>query len=76
MQTNVFNHGPAKLLFRTPGRPSLGVRAWAAGHLWTRERVVEFARFRRIGSRGPRGPRGGATTWERFSADEFRVSPP
>src|SRR5262249_31642948 len=62
VQTNVFNHAPAKVFLNTGspqfGRPSMG--AWVTYGLGSESRdlpgfVVLFS--------GPRGPRGGAPCW-------------
>lgn len=62
MSTDVFNHGPAKILMNTgfpaPGRPSMG--AWVTYGLGSPSR--DLPGFVVLQS-GPRGPRGGASLW-------------
>jgi hypothetical protein len=62
MQTNVFNHAPAKLFLNTGspqfGRPSMG--AWATYGIGSAAR--DLPGFVVLQS-GPRGPRGGAPLW-------------
>jgi hypothetical protein len=62
MQTNVFNHAPAKLFVNTGspqfGRPSMG--AWATYGVGSEAR--DLPGFVVLQS-GPRGPRGGAPLW-------------
>ncbi len=62
MHTDVFNHGPAKLLFSTGtplfGRPSAG--SWVTYGLGSQSRDLPgFV----VLSSGPRGPRGGSYLW-------------
>lgn len=62
MQTDVFNHGPAKLFmntgFQVPGRPSMG--SWVTYGLGSESR--DLPGFVVLQS-GPRGPRGGNALW-------------
>lgn len=62
LQTNVFNHGPAKLFVNTGsaqfGRPSMG--AWVTYGLGSESR--DLPGFVVLQS-GPRGPRGGSPLW-------------
>ncbi|GBD35386.1 hypothetical protein HRbin36_00498 [bacterium HR36] len=62
VQTEVFNHGPAKLFVNTGtaqfGRPSMG--AWITYGLGSE--ASDLPGFVVLQS-GPRGPRGGATLW-------------
>jgi hypothetical protein len=62
MQTNVFNHGPAKLFMNTgspqPGRPSMG--AWVTYGIGSES--SDLPGFVVLQS-GPRGPRAGASLW-------------
>jgi hypothetical protein len=62
MQTDVFNHGPAKLFVNTgapqPGRPSMG--SWTTYGLGSE--ASDLPGFVVLQS-GPRGPRGGSTLW-------------
>lgn len=62
MQTNVFNHGPAKLFVNTGspqfGRPSIG--AWVTYGIGSESQ--DLPGFVVLQS-GPRGPRGGAPLW-------------
>lgn len=62
MQTNVFNHGPAKIFVNTgspqPGRPSFG--AWTTYGLGSE--ANDLPGFVVLQS-GPRGPRGGSSLW-------------
>jgi hypothetical protein len=62
MQTDVFNHGPAKLFmntgFQVPGRPSMG--AWLTYGLGSESQ--ELPGFVVLQS-GPRGPRAGNALW-------------
>lgn len=62
MQTDVFNHGPAKLFMNTgspqPGRPGMG--AWVTYGLGSE--ASDLPGFVVLQS-GPRGPRAGASLW-------------
>ena len=62
MKTDVFNHGPAKLLANTgfpqPGRPSMG--SWTTYGLGSE--ANDLPGFVVLQS-GPRGPRAGASLW-------------
>jgi len=62
MRTDVFNHGPAKILLNTgapqPGRPSMG--AWLSYGLGSE--ADDLPSFVVLQS-GPRGPRGGSALW-------------
>ncbi len=62
MQTDVFNHGPAKLFMQTgspqPGRPSMG--SWVTYGIGSE--ADDFPGFVVLQS-GPRGPRGGSALW-------------
>lgn len=62
MQTDVFNHGPAKIFLNTgspqPGRPAFG--AWATYGLGSE--ADDLPGFVVLQS-GPRGPRGGSALW-------------
>lgn len=62
MQSDVFNHGPAKIFLNTgspqPGRPSMG--AWATYGLGCE--ASDLPGFVVLQS-GPRGPRGGSALW-------------
>ncbi len=62
LKTDVFNHGPAKLLMNTgfgaPGRPSIG--AWVTYGLGSESR--DLPGFVVLQS-GPRGPRAGNALW-------------
>lgn len=62
MQTDVFNHGPAKILVNTgsaqPGRPSMG--SWITYGLGSE--ADDLPGFVVLQS-GPRGPRGGSALW-------------
>ncbi len=62
MNTDVFNHGPAKLLANTgtpqPGRPGMG--AWLTYGLGSE--ANDLPGFVVLQS-GPRGPRGGSSLW-------------
>ncbi len=62
MNTDVFNHGPAKLLANTgspqPGRPGMG--AWLTYGLGSESN--DLPGFVVLQS-GPRGPRGGSSLW-------------
>jgi hypothetical protein len=62
MQTDVFNHGPAKLFmntgFQVPGRPSLG--SWATYGLGSESRNLPGYV---VLQSGPRGPRAGNALW-------------
>jgi hypothetical protein len=62
MQTDVFNHGPAKIFLNTgspqTGRPSMG--AWLTYGLGSE--ADDLPAFLVLQS-GPRGPRGGAQLW-------------
>ncbi len=62
MQTNVFNHGPAKLFmntgFQAPGRPSMG--SWVTYGLGSENQ--DLPGFVVLQS-GPRGPRAGNALW-------------
>ncbi|GIW82681.1 MAG: sulfatase [Gemmatales bacterium] len=62
MQTNVFNHGPAKVFMNTGspqfGRPSMG--AWLTYGIGSE--ASDLPGFVVLQS-GPRGPRGGAACW-------------
>ncbi len=62
MQTDVFNHGPAKLFINTgspqPGRPSMG--SWVTYGLGSDSN--DLPSFVVLQS-GPRGPRAGASLW-------------
>jgi hypothetical protein len=62
MKTDVFNHGPAKVLLNTGspqfGRPSMG--AWVTYGIGSEsENLPGFV----VLQSGPRGPRGGAAIW-------------
>ncbi|MCA8986971.1 MAG: DUF1501 domain-containing protein [Planctomycetaceae bacterium] len=62
MQTDVFNHGPAKLFVNTgspqPGRPSMG--SWLTYGLGSEaDDLPGFV----VLQAGPRGPRGGSALW-------------
>ena len=62
MQTDVFNHGPAKLFMQTgspqPGRPSMG--SWVTYGIGSEsESLPGFV----VLQSGPRGPRGGSALW-------------
>jgi hypothetical protein len=62
MKTDVFNHGPAKVMLNTGspqfGRPSMG--AWVAYGIGSEsENLPAFV----VLQSGPRGPRGGAAIW-------------
>ncbi|HLU47103.1 MAG TPA: DUF1501 domain-containing protein, partial [Planctomycetota bacterium] len=62
MQTDVFNHGPAKIFMNTgspqPGRPSMG--SWVTYGIGSESRSLPgFV----VLQSGPRGPRAGATLW-------------
>ncbi len=62
MQTDVFNHGPAKLFTNTgapqPGRPSMG--SWVTYGLGSEsDSLPGFV----VLQSGPRGPRAGASLW-------------
>ncbi len=62
MQTDVFNHGPAKLFTNTgapqPGRPSMG--SWATYGLGSEsDSLPGFV----VLQSGPRGPRAGSSLW-------------
>lgn len=62
MQTNVFNHAPAKIFLNTGspqiGRPSMG--AWATYGIGSEsQNLPGFV----VLQSGPRGPRGGAPLW-------------
>jgi len=62
MQSDVFNHGPAKLFVNTgspqPGRPSMG--SWVTYGLGSEaENLPGFV----VLQSGPRGPRAGSTLW-------------
>ena len=62
MNTDVFNHGPAKLFMNTgvqaPGRPSMG--SWVTYGLGSESRNLPgFV----VLQSGPRGPRGGSALW-------------
>ncbi|HEY2343229.1 MAG TPA: DUF1501 domain-containing protein [Chthoniobacteraceae bacterium] len=62
MNTDVFNHGPAKLFmntgFQIAGRPSMG--SWVTYGLGSESRnLPAFV----VLQSGPRGPRGGSTLW-------------
>ena len=62
MKTDVFNHGPAKILVNTgsaqPGRPSMG--SWLTYGLGSE--ADDLPGFVVLQS-GPRGPRGGSALW-------------
>ncbi len=62
MQTDVFNHGPAKLFMQTgspqPGRPSMG--SWITYGIGSE--AQDLPGFVVLQS-GPRGPRGGSALW-------------
>lgn len=62
MQTDVFNHGPAKLFMQTgspqPGRPSMG--SWVTYGIGSESK--DLPGFVVLQS-GPRGPRGGSALW-------------
>ncbi len=62
MQTDVFNHGPAKLFMQTgspqPGRPSMG--SWVTYGIGSE--ANDLPGFVVLQS-GPRGPRGGSALW-------------
>ena len=62
MKTDVFNHGPAKVLLNTGapqfGRPSMG--AWIVYGIGSES--ASLPAFVVLQS-GPRGPRGGASNW-------------
>ncbi len=62
MNTDVFNHGPAKLFmntgFQVAGRPSMG--SWVTYGLGSESK--DLPGFVVLQS-GPRGPRGGSTLW-------------
>ncbi len=62
MQSDVFNHGPAKIFLNTgspqPGRPSMG--AWTTYGLGSE--ANDLPGFVVLQS-GPRGPRGGSALW-------------
>ncbi len=62
MQTDVFNHGPAKLFMQTgspqPGRPSMG--SWLTYGIGSEsQNLPGFV----VLQSGPRGPRGGSALW-------------
>lgn len=62
MQTDVFNHGPAKLFTQTgspqPGRPSMG--SWVTYGIGSEaDSLPGFV----VLQSGPRGPRGGSALW-------------
>jgi hypothetical protein len=62
MQTDVFNHGPAKLFMQSgspqPGRPSMG--SWVSYGIGSEaEDLPGFV----VLQSGPRGPRGGSALW-------------
>jgi hypothetical protein len=62
MQTDVFNHGPAKLFIQTgspqPGRPSMG--SWVTYGIGSEsDSLPGFV----VLQSGPRGPRGGSALW-------------
>lgn len=62
MNTDVFNHGPAKIFMNSgspqPGRPSMG--SWITYGLGSQcDNLPGFV----VLQSGPRGPRGGATLW-------------
>jgi len=62
MQTDVFNHGPAKLFVQTgspqPGRPSMG--SWVTYGIGSEAQSLPgFV----VLQSGPRGPRGGSALW-------------
>src|SRR6202000_2600837 len=64
MNTDVFNHGPAKLFmntgFQVAGRPSMG--SWVTYGLGSESRDLPgFV----VMQSGPRGPRGGGVNWGR-----------
>ncbi len=62
MQTDVFNHGPAKLFMQSgspqPGRPSMG--SWVSYGIGSE--ADDLPGFVVLQS-GPRGPRGGSALW-------------
>ena len=62
MQTDVFNHGPAKIFMQTgspqPGRPSIG--SWVTYGIGSEsQNLPGFV----VLQSGPRGPRGGSALW-------------
>jgi hypothetical protein len=62
MQTDVFNHGPAKIFMQTgspqPGRPSMG--SWVTYGIGSEsQNLPGFV----VLQSGPRGPRGGSALW-------------
>ena len=80
MQSDVFNHGPAKLFVNSgspqPGRPSMG--SWATYGLGSE--ADDLPGFVVLQS-GPRGPRGGSALWSSgflpttFQGVPFRSGP-
>ena len=80
MQTDVFNHGPAKIFLNSgspqPGRPSMG--SWATYGLGSE--ASDLPGFVVLQS-GPRGPRGGSALWSSgflpttFQGVPFRSGP-
>ena len=62
MKTDVFNHGPAKVLHQHRLAAVRPAEHGLLDHLRHRQRVAEPAGLRRAAIR-PRGPRGGASLW-------------